>query len=730
MVLRDENQAIPVGAFPKRLLLEQDKFAELETAAIEHIRSGKCMAIGLSPKCGKTSVLKRVMPPLLHEAYKERDVPLQIAFVNCTSLNPRSGYSEDEYYTKIVSGFNKLLQEELEQLLPGRDLSSDNLQPLEHLMKLLNMGRYVGGAQGELVLLVDEFQVFAQCPNGEGVGHVMDSFKTALQDHCLRLIYSGSGMVEALSSILHSTGLDRTLLERTVVMPLDRPSPTDEEDTVQLFNFVWDGYCEVFSTAKAKLIAGFKSYLKKAGKKVETKYIENAARDMLLLELGQKVELSAASISWMVDDLYNEGFDVTAIGERLAEKLVVELARDCKALVNIAEPIVRVSLHKLARGEVSTEEDAWNSYGGPFVPFMKGAIVDFGQSGMQSLLNPYKFLVLQAWDENGVVNPDFLVSRVTLNSHLVSELALELRRAEVVFAGDDNRLLLLNLRLLGVLRYQYSAKLESSTDWEAWNIAQFLSNTDEEFAGNLADPGHLESMPWFFLCAVHRILARQDIGAVELDASLSSPRSVGSHIVKTLIKEVRAWCWSPRQYLCFISHARKDAKAAAVVLKRTMLGLCDQEGQPEHVFRDVDDLGGQQLDNLEHFVRLSGALVVLLTKHFLERPACVREIVAAYQYSVPMVSVSIPGSGEKDDVEFKDFPPGDGGDGDEKYWKKKRKGFAAMFKSQDTLVDYAVEASRQLLTECAIPLHYVGKDVDIDNDAGSILATVRQRLVD
>jgi hypothetical protein len=93
-----------------------------------------------------------------------------------------------------------------------------------------------------------------------------------------------------------------------------------------------------------------------------------------------------------------------------------------------------------------------------------------------------------------------------------------------------------------------------------------------------------------------------------------------------------------KTYACFISHYKKSSAMEARFLKDNMQRLLGKE-----CFLDSDDL--RDLAGLPGHVRDSDVLVVLQSADVFERPWCLLEMLAAIDEDIPMVAVSVAGSG-------------------------------------------------------------------------------------
>lgn len=91
------------------------------------------------------------------------------------------------------------------------------------------------------------------------------------------------------------------------------------------------------------------------------------------------------------------------------------------------------------------------------------------------------------------------------------------------------------------------------------------------------------------------------------------------------------------KFACFISHAKKDADAEAAHLATFMKEKLYQE-----CFFDVEQLAkGGSLGKISDCVRNSAVLLLLQTKHVLQRPWVLIELHAALKYNVPIVCVHL-----------------------------------------------------------------------------------------
>lgn len=372
--------------WPPYMLTSPDLVDSVRQHLLEMQRgSGAALAVTLTPKSGKTSILFRILPPLIYELWADACV----ITINCCDL-PTDGEGQMPRQADFLLALCSSMETELKQ--HGVDLGVLPPDPENRLRAIFSAAEH---DTRTIFFVIDEFQRVAMFTDPARVADTINIFKAAMCRQGVYLALSGSGMVMALSGIRLSNTNGRRFIDTLALVSLDTPLHEQHarfvaEDLIKCFR-------ETFEVPESCPLDG----------------------DTLLDEVKQLGELRTSTMAWFLLELQRHRWSMSGTRTSLEVKLTNEFKLDSKPLLTSVPQRLLKHLRAMATGETldpphhgTSSDDLYFDYVNILAPILHSDV-----PGQYRLLAPYDVMFAQMIDKDGNVDEGYSFNKSTFLLH-------------------------------------------------------------------------------------------------------------------------------------------------------------------------------------------------------------------------------------------------------------------------------------------------------------------------
>jgi hypothetical protein len=364
------------------------------------------LAVTLTPKSGKTAVLTRVVPPLIHEALAGAALTPSVVHIDCTSLpvDHEAEAPSKDTHDMFTRGLCRLLED---------GMMKAGLPPLANLPptsepdnRLRSIFIKADSFQRHVFFLIDEIQRIGMFGNKVLIENTVNILKQATTLPFVHLGFSGSGMVLALSAIRMSNANGRRFIDNLTYVPLD--IPLESTSAVRVAEELLSSWSATFTERNID--------------------VEVPTAQQLVVEAGQLGEVRPSAMAWYLVELLSTK-TIKGNTARLSRKLAKEFNHDVTPLMREVPEELLKQLREIALGQRRDPPTMLSPTGYQDIEYedyyniLKPIVVEDGELGGLRLLRPYDQLMVKMVDSEGKPREGYKFQKSDVSENVLLQMA-------------------------------------------------------------------------------------------------------------------------------------------------------------------------------------------------------------------------------------------------------------------------------------------------------------------